>query len=200
MSTSTKQNQAQLNDELILVLSKMGVYVERDRVKLDRLSSTARTARLRKALDRTVENCCIFPLLFPQKEDRATGKLVLSTLPEWQDWRVARRDQLFRLLCVIHFIDRPYSVSAFLQKQTGLVEGTMILGTNGNLQAPMDNTPIFNAVVRIIQSKSSEKDTAEAAYFWAIRKGDCVEVDLIDLPDQWLVGPSIFYGTRPPLH
>ncbi|KAJ7620305.1 hypothetical protein FB45DRAFT_754691 [Roridomyces roridus] len=185
MSTSTKQSQAQLNDELILVLLKMGVYMERDRLKLDGMSSTARTTRLRKALDRAVENCCIFPLLFPPKEDREMGKLVLSTLPEWKDWRVARREQCFLASCnMIHFIDRPCSVSPFLQKQTGLVGGSMILGPNGSFQAPTDNTPIFNAVVRIIQSKSSEKDKAEAVYFWATRKGDCVEVDLMDLPDQ----------------
>ncbi|KAJ7613120.1 hypothetical protein FB45DRAFT_1036645 [Roridomyces roridus] len=35
MSTSTRQSQAQLNDELILVLVKMGVCMECDRLKLD---------------------------------------------------------------------------------------------------------------------------------------------------------------------
>lgn len=27
---------------------------------------------------------------------------------------------------------------------------------------------------------------AEAAYFWATRRGDCIEIDMVDVPDQSL--------------
>lgn len=83
-------NYARANVEIILVLSKMGIYMERDRKKLDGLSPSAQNARLRKALDRAVENCCIFQLMF-SKEMREIGKLVLSDLPEWAGWRDSRR-------------------------------------------------------------------------------------------------------------
>jgi hypothetical protein len=88
---SAKTNLAQANAEIILALLKMGIYMERDRVKLDTLSLSAQNARLRKAFDRAVENCCIFQLLF-SKEEREIGKLSLSRLPEWNGWRTARSD------------------------------------------------------------------------------------------------------------
>ncbi|KAJ7757196.1 hypothetical protein DFH07DRAFT_1060641 [Mycena maculata] len=67
-------NHAQANPEIILVLSKMGIYMERDRTNLDALSPSAQNTRLRKALDRGLDNCCIFQLLFA-KELREMGKL-----------------------------------------------------------------------------------------------------------------------------
>ncbi|KAJ6574435.1 hypothetical protein B0H19DRAFT_933161 [Mycena capillaripes] len=185
---------AQVNAEIILALSKMGIYMERDRTKLDTLSSSAQNARLRKAFDRAVENCCIFPLLF-LKEQREMGKLVVSDLPEWAGWRDSRsgsrRAEDAGKLDVLHFIDRPCSISILLQKQTGVVGTTMISSVplnkmlaNGIPSGNVDNTDIFEAVVNII--KRSEKDKAEAAYFWAMGYGDCIEVDLADLPDQSL--------------
>lgn len=86
---SRMSGHARANAEIILALSKMGIYMERDRTKLDALSPSTQNTRLRKAFDRAVENCCIFQLLF-QKEQREMGKLVLTGLPEWDDWRVSR--------------------------------------------------------------------------------------------------------------
>ncbi|KAJ7088128.1 hypothetical protein C8R44DRAFT_819517 [Mycena epipterygia] len=82
---------AQANAELILTLAKLGVYMERDRAKLDTMSPSAQNTRLRKALDRAVDNCCVFQLFF-SKEQREMGKLVLSDLPEWDSWRVSRKE------------------------------------------------------------------------------------------------------------
>ncbi|KAJ7438514.1 hypothetical protein B0H11DRAFT_1724989 [Mycena galericulata] len=180
---------AQQNAEIILVLSKMGIYMERDRKRLDCLSPAAQNTRLKKALDRAVENCCIFPLMF-SKETREMGNLVLSDLPEWAGWRTSRKEILHASLFILHFVDRPNSFGILMQKQTGRVGNMMMMPYDiHNIDANMasgdvDNTAIFEAVVAII--KRSEKDKAEAAYFWATRKGDCVEVDLVDLPDQAL--------------
>ncbi|KAJ7138926.1 hypothetical protein C8R46DRAFT_921661 [Mycena filopes] len=169
---------SQENAELILALSKMGIYMERDRKQLDTMSASAQNARLKKALDRAVENCCIFPLLFT-KEQREMGELVVSGLPEWEGWRDPAK------VPVIHFLDRPSSCSILLQKQTGVVGTSVVMMPNGRFPGMnIDNTAIFDAIVSII--KRSEKDKAEAAYFWATRKGDCLEVDLLDLPDQSL--------------
>ncbi|KAJ7025846.1 hypothetical protein C8F04DRAFT_967195 [Mycena alexandri] len=182
---------AQENAEIILALTKMGIYMERDRTKLDLLSASAQNSRIRKALDRAVENCCIFPLMFPGKEDREMEKLVVSGLSEWQGWRLPRKTMFRTRLFVIHFVDRPNSCGILLQKQTGIVGMSIVMsnpfkssGFGENPFGNVDNTAIFEAVVNII--KRSEKDKAEAAYFWATRKGDCLEVDLVDLPDQSL--------------
>ncbi|KAJ7226905.1 hypothetical protein GGX14DRAFT_347331 [Mycena pura] len=171
MATGTHD---QANAEIILALSKMGIYMERDREKLDTLSPSAQNTRLRKALDRAVDNCCIFQLLFT-KEHREMRKLFLSASPEWEGWRETMTAAPFRSLCVFHFVDRPNSFGILLLKQTGIVGTTGVLSSLG----------IFEAVVNIIK-KSNKKDKAEAAYFWATRKGDCIEVDLEDLPDQIL--------------
>ncbi|KAJ7461154.1 hypothetical protein FB451DRAFT_1140655 [Mycena latifolia] len=190
MSTS----HAHVNAEIILALSKMGVYMERDRAKLAAMSPSTQNTRLRKAFDRAVENCCIFPLLF-DKEQREMGKLSFEGLPDWTGWRTSHKELMSRqsrtmdnfvkaLGTILHFIDRPMSLSILLQKQTGLSGGMMVLGPNGKLAGDVDNSAIFNAVVKII--KRSEKDKAEAAYFWAARKGDCIEIDVVDLPDQSL--------------
>ncbi|KAJ7226912.1 hypothetical protein GGX14DRAFT_347718 [Mycena pura] len=189
MATGTHD---QANAEIILALSKMGIYMERDREKLDTLSPSAQNTRLRKALDRAVDNCCIFQLLFT-KEHREMGKLVLSALPEWEGWRVPRGEIVARELGrrpvkdmdVLHFVDRPNSFGILLLKQTGIVGTTRVLSSLGSPLTNVDNTEIFEAVVNIIK-KSNKKDKAEAAYFWATRKGDCIEVDLEDLPDQSL--------------
>ncbi|KAJ7763047.1 hypothetical protein B0H16DRAFT_1311317 [Mycena metata] len=191
---------AQENAEIILALTRMGIYMERDRTKLDLLSASAQNSRLRKALDRAVENCCIFPLMFPEKEDREMGKLVVSNLPEWEGWRLPRkweegsRDQQSiseQLARVIHFVDRPNSCGILLQKQTGIVGSSIVMsnplkssGFGENPFGNVNNTAIFEAVVNIIKRSDNEKD--KAAYFWATRKGDCLEVDLVDLPDQSL--------------
>jgi hypothetical protein len=88
-----------------------------------------------------------------------------------------------------------------LQKQTGIVGTSLILMPNGVPSGNVDNTEIFEAVVNIIRRSKKDKvfvlashkpnftETtlqAEAAYFWATRNGDCIEVDLEDLPDQSL--------------
>ncbi|KAJ6628308.1 hypothetical protein B0H10DRAFT_1990823 [Mycena sp. CBHHK59/15] len=84
-------NLAHANAEIILALSKMGIYMERDRAKLNTLSPAAQNTRLRKALDRAVDNCCIFQLLF-SKESREMGQLVLEELPQWDGWRESRKE------------------------------------------------------------------------------------------------------------
>ncbi|KAJ7869034.1 hypothetical protein B0H13DRAFT_2236571 [Mycena leptocephala] len=153
---------ARANAEIILALSKMGIYMERDRTKLDALSPSTQNTRLRKAFDRAVENCCIFQLLF-QKEQREMGKLVLTGLPEWDDWRVSRGEivkqgrQNAPAEFIIHFVDRPCSIGILLQKQTGIVGTSLILMPNGG-----------------------------SSIFLGNAKGDCIEVDLEDLPDQSL--------------
>ncbi|KAJ6550981.1 hypothetical protein DFH09DRAFT_925583 [Mycena vulgaris] len=178
------KNHAQANAEIILALSKMGIYMERDSAKLATMSTAAQNTRLRKAFDRAVENCCIFELLF-SKDQRERGQLVLYGLPEWAGWRVRKMETFVKNLgIVLRFVDRPLSLSILLQKQTGCVGSTFILGPNGRLIGDVDNSAIFDAVVSII--KRSQKDKAEAAYFWATRKGDCIELDLVDLPDQIL--------------
>ncbi|KAJ7887758.1 hypothetical protein B0H13DRAFT_1888715 [Mycena leptocephala] len=69
----------QANAEIILPLSKMGIYSTWDVAAkswtLDTLSPAQ--IRLRKAFDQA---------FLPNMEQR--GKLVLSTLPEWEGWRI----------------------------------------------------------------------------------------------------------------
>ena len=66
-----------------------------------------------------------------------------------------------------------------------------------------DNSEIFKAFLDIIKGSRKDKvrlacllfdeitnlpnyPQAEAAFFWARRRGDCIEVSLDDLPDQGL--------------
>ncbi|KII94145.1 hypothetical protein PLICRDRAFT_695188 [Plicaturopsis crispa FD-325 SS-3] len=83
---------------------------------------------------------------------------------------------------VIQIVDRPLSLSIMLQKQTGAVGNQYIIGTTGPFEK--DNTAIFNALVSIIQNSVVNK--REVFFFWAKRRGDCLEVDIEDLPDQSL--------------
>lgn len=70
-------------DSLVLALSVLGIYMERDKLELSKLPVADRHARLLQALDRAVENCCIFPLVFGNKSEYAMGKLKLSHRPQW---------------------------------------------------------------------------------------------------------------------
>lgn len=83
----------------------------------------------------------------------------------------------------IHIIDRPCSVTCFLQRQTGQFGNFLVVGTCGEMREE-DNSVIFDAMVNII--KTSTRDKAEVYYFWAMRRGDCLEIDLQDLPHQSL--------------
>lgn len=83
------------NLSIILALSKMGIYMERDRKNLDLLTPEEQNVRLQNALDRAIENCCIFPLLF-SKAELGDGKLVLLKKPQWTGWREDRTSQLQR--------------------------------------------------------------------------------------------------------
>jgi hypothetical protein len=74
------------NASIILALSKMGVYMERDRKALDKLSPEDQNIRLQNAFNRVVENCCIFPMLF-SKQELGKGKLVFLDKPQWTGWR-----------------------------------------------------------------------------------------------------------------
>lgn len=75
-----------VNTPLILVLSKMGYYMQRDQVALIKMTPTARSARLRRAFDDAIEDCCIFPLLFSDKVERRMGALELSARQKWVGW------------------------------------------------------------------------------------------------------------------
>lgn len=85
----------QTNASIILALSKMGIYMERDRKNLDKLSPSEQNIRLQKAFDRTVENCCILPLLFG-KHELGKGKLVLLGKPQWTGWRDSKMTEMRR--------------------------------------------------------------------------------------------------------
>jgi hypothetical protein len=77
------------NADIIHVLTKMGIYLERDKINLSKLSPSDQNERIQKAFDRAVENCCILPLLFTKRE-LGSGKLILSDRPEWEGWRESR--------------------------------------------------------------------------------------------------------------
>lgn len=84
------------NSDIIHVLTKMGIYLERDKVNLSKLSPSDQNERIQKAFDCAVENCCILPLLF-EKSELAPGKLVLSDRPEWEGWRQSQLSKLSKL-------------------------------------------------------------------------------------------------------
>ena len=73
------------NASIILALSKMGIYMERDKKNLAGLSPKEQNIRLQKAFDRAVENCCILPLLF-SKSELAKGNISLVGKPVWKGW------------------------------------------------------------------------------------------------------------------
>ncbi|EED81311.1 predicted protein [Postia placenta Mad-698-R] len=162
------------NESLVFALRTLGFYMERDRLVLEAMSLKDQNVRLKKAFDRAVENVCIMSLLYDVKESRA-GKLKLSNRRKWSRWQENRNALFIQTISVIHIIDRPCSMSCFLQRQTGHI-GKGGLGE--------DNSVIFDAMVNII--KTSTRDKAEVYYFWAMRRGDCLEIDLQDLPHQSL--------------
>lgn len=71
---------------MILALTKMGIYLERDKVGLDKLKPLDKYKRISKAFEQAVENCCILSLLLTKRE-LDPGKLVLSDKPQWGKWR-----------------------------------------------------------------------------------------------------------------
>ena len=75
---------------ILLALQKMGVYMERDKSALAALSAEDQALRLQFAFDKTVETCCILPLLFNKKELKP-GKLKLSHRNKWRGWDEDRR-------------------------------------------------------------------------------------------------------------
>lgn len=85
----------QTNASIILALTKMGIYMERDRKNLDKLSPQDQNARLQNAFDRAVENCCIFPMLFSKKE-LGKSKLILVDKPQWDGWKDNKVQELQR--------------------------------------------------------------------------------------------------------
>jgi hypothetical protein len=74
------------NADMILALTKMGIYLERDNPNLDKLKPLEKHERIKRAFDQAVENCCIFPLLFTKREI-GPGKLVPLDKPQWEDWK-----------------------------------------------------------------------------------------------------------------
>jgi hypothetical protein len=83
------------NADIIHVLTKMNIYLNRDRINLNKLSPLEQNKRIQKAFDRAVENCCILPLLFTKRE-LASGNLVLSDRQEWEGWKESRMDTFGR--------------------------------------------------------------------------------------------------------
>ncbi|KAJ7690230.1 hypothetical protein B0H17DRAFT_1134493 [Mycena rosella] len=124
-------NHAQANAEIILALSKMGIYMERNRAKLSALSPAAQNTRLRKVFDRAVENCCILPLLF-DKDHREAGKLVLGDLPEWTGWRISRKGRLalgmdnFVRNLGTHSLWAPFRMGRYSVTESALVQGASV--------------------------------------------------------------------------
>ncbi|RDB16410.1 hypothetical protein Hypma_002777 [Hypsizygus marmoreus] len=83
---------ANINADIVLALTKMGIYLERDKANLARMTMAEQNERLQAAFDRAIENCCIYPLLFSKRELVASGgKLVISDRPEWEGWRENKR-------------------------------------------------------------------------------------------------------------
>lgn len=80
---------SKINADMILALTKMGIYLERDKASLDRLKPMEKFKRVSDAFEKAVENCCIFPLLFTKRE-LGPGKLVLSDKPQWEGWKDSR--------------------------------------------------------------------------------------------------------------
>lgn len=106
------------NESLVFALRTLGFYMERDRLVLEAMSLKDQNVRLKKAFDRAVENVCIMSLLYDVKESRA-GKLKLSNRRKWSRWQENRNALFIQTISVIHIIDRPCSMSCFLQRQTG---------------------------------------------------------------------------------
>lgn len=91
---------SKINADIILALTKMGIYLERDKASLDKLKPMEKYERVSNAFEKAVENCCIFSLLFTKRE-LGPGKLVLSAKPQWEGWKDSReilvRDRAVRL-------------------------------------------------------------------------------------------------------
>ncbi|KAF7972739.1 hypothetical protein HWV62_17092 [Athelia sp. TMB] len=89
----------------------------------------------------------------------------------------------FIVVSTMHIVDRPYSVSILLQRKTGMMPDVFVMSPN--MQADeTDSSVAFDALVNVI--KASEEGKAEVAFFWATRRGDCIEIEMVDIPDQSL--------------
>jgi hypothetical protein len=131
------------NANIILALSKMGVYMERDRNALDKLSPQERNARLQNAFDRTVENCCIFPMLF-SKQEQGMHKLVLSSgRLQWTGWRESK---LRDLRLAIHQCDGNF-FKAWVTTLGGLVCVVIELEINGAYRQTFHLGPYANGTI-----------------------------------------------------
>lgn len=87
------------NADIIHVLTKLGFYLERNKVNLEKLSHAEQNKQLQKAFDLAVENCAILPLLFSKQE--LSAKLVLEGRPEWIDWRENRKGIISKYMSMV---------------------------------------------------------------------------------------------------
>ncbi|KAF9817800.1 hypothetical protein IEO21_03142 [Rhodonia placenta] len=143
------------NESLVFALRTLGFYMERDRLVLEAMSPKDQNVRLKKAFDRAVENVCIMSLLYDVKESRA-GKLKLSNRRKWSGWQENRNALYIQTISTIHIIDRPCSVTCFLQRQTGQFGNFLVVGTCGEMREE-DNSVIFDAMVNIIKTSTRDK-------------------------------------------
>ncbi|KAJ6485345.1 hypothetical protein C8R47DRAFT_537099 [Mycena vitilis] len=105
---------------------------------------------------------------------------------------------------VLQILDRAHSCSIFFQRQTGnivsspsgptrltresqfLASRSLTVPNPGSLNEPLDqdNSTVFDAIVDVLRKWSVDK--CECVFLWAVRRGDCLEIDLVDVPDQKL--------------
>ncbi|KAJ7661992.1 hypothetical protein DFH06DRAFT_987748 [Mycena polygramma] len=171
------------NEHIVLALRKLGIYMARNEELAALPSAAEKNEYLQNALDAAVETCCIFPLLF-EKREIAPGKLVVSKKPQWTGWTQRRRGTWdnaaamnMMVMGVLQILDRAHSCSIFFQRQTGNIVSS---------PEPMDqdNSTVFDAIVDVVRKWSVDK--CECVFLWAVRRGDCLEIDLVDVPDQKL--------------
>ncbi|KAJ7147684.1 hypothetical protein C8R43DRAFT_1237197 [Mycena crocata] len=118
-----------------------------------------------------------------------------------------QRGMNFMVMAVLQIVDRQHSCSVFFQRQTGtvvskpsgptsltkkseyLASQSLILPglpNPGSSNEPIDqdNSTVFDAIVEAVRKWSV--DQCECVFLWAVRRGDCLEIDLVDVPDQKL--------------
>lgn len=102
----------------------------------------------------------------------------------------------------MHILDRTCSVSILTQRMTGSIEKHIVMKPNLRMGGDTNDEVVFDALVDIIKVSEpgkvnlfvrllqiSQTDTAfksETGFFWCVRRGDCIEIDLVDIPDQSL--------------
>ncbi|KAJ7578405.1 hypothetical protein C8J56DRAFT_797147 [Mycena floridula] len=206
MSVASNDLILQTNASLMLSLTVLGIFIERDKVQLAKLDAKQQLVRLLKAFDRGIENTFIFLLLFgPDKADYAAGKLKLSHRQKWPTglhrpnpiWlrsppRTNQEEGIkfdSSVLSMLHIVDRPLSCSIIVQKDLQLphILNASMLYSRDTIRRPEPTNKDWDAIVDII--KRISVDGFESGFFWAKRRGDCIELDLQDIPDQslWMV-------------